>query len=541
MTLKKKGDPIPHEAVMLKHPQWEEVNDRLKFHRDAYHGSGTFAADPKPYTTADVPITEDQWKAIWVTPPSFEPTQLQPFHRERAGFKFRIRRSHYVNIIKPAVLILLGFLLRRKPVRKEYDKMPGVVEWMKAVTVKGLSFDDWLKTELGPVMAWAGEAISVMDRERSAADSKAEQDADPEKARMIARVIDPTQIMDWSIDDRGRYRWLKIKQRVDNTEDPMATAHTIVDRFTWYTREGWYCVDVPVSAPAGSGTANAATAYTVKDGAPWPNELSQAPITAWRIGEAGQSLIQDAAPAARAKFNMDSLVASMVYESGFNILVGPPRARQAGDKGKGEDIGSANYFPEVYEDGQTGKGVRFEAPSAGPAETVMKIADMLAREIHAMIGLGILDQSSSTGPAKRFDFANLNAYLGSLVGDFAEGEHETIKIAAQMHGDTYTADMRAIYPRNFEPVDIEALLKSLDQYRIAGAPAKVIAEGLKNALPAIIPTLTETELEAMAKHIDDAAAMSAAACLGDGPDDLDDDDEPPEDDGTAIPKTPEQA
>jgi hypothetical protein len=162
----------------------------------------------------------------------------------------------------------------------------------------------------------------------------------------------------------------------------------------------------------------------------------------------------------------------MIIEAGYPVMYGPPIKGASRAEG-GEQViesGAANYIPLDHDGQHPPVKPGFASPPAAPFEVVLKVLEQIARAQNQMIGLGFLDSRSTTGPARRFDFAGLNAVLGSFVGDIAQGEDESMQVLSELHGERYTDKMRARYNANFEAVEVEALMRSLGELRDLAPP-----------------------------------------------------------------------
>jgi hypothetical protein len=508
MAVPKPKTKISHTELSLTNPDYDEKQEEWKFNHDAVTGKGGFAPYRGEYNDTDLPFTEEEREALQRRRPSVS-GYLQPFPGEGWNYDWRRRRAYYHNALNTAVKMLVGMLTRRKP-RREYSDIEKTHKWMDSVSAKHLSFDDWISTEVLPKMITFGEVLTLYTNQFGSDDyaSRAEQDAAAKIEGLpndiIGTTIDPRTMMDWSTTSGGRYRYLKTKEETNFTgvftKRAMPSVHDIGYLYKCYNDEGWWTI---VQPKGGSDEfMKMFKAPMVWKSGEWPAKLSGPPIAVWRIGETGESIVSEAAAAARMHYNISSALINTVYKTCFAMLTGPELA-----PGKSGMIstGEGNYLA-VPESSQAGKWPQYPnyiQPDSGTFTIMIELLNLLFSAQRQMTGLGFLESVGTTGPARRFDFAYVNAYLSSLVGDLAEGEHETMMVVSALHKETYTDEMRAKYPDSFEAVDVEAFMASLKELADLDPPVEVVVEGLKRALTVVLGDAGVDKIQELEKVLDE--------------------------------------
>ncbi len=449
MAIPPVGTPIKADTIIQTYPGYKWQQKRFRFLSDCYTGTGGFQYSTQRYHT----LTKTP-----VDPKDSHKTYLEP-HPSEANEKFtsRVTRAFYPNFARKRVIQpLTGFLTKRSPARDLYPE--AITSWMDSVSRDGQHWDLWLKNELVPWGLAYGRMFAISDSDAVDALTVEQRREKGGKEAQMA-LIHPQTVLDFWSDESGKLRWLKKMEIITKHEDPLQAKQQFA-RVRWYTEDGWWYVDIPAGVLTGGTEADRKEEYPVIDSNSWPANLGL-PISEFRIGKEGLSMLEDIAPLSRRMFNALSERNEISRGQTFAILCIPTHGKQALDEViKGIDSGLA-FDPEAKHK------PFYLTPDRGPLD---QYADEI-REIPAqIIELANLDFSggqATAAAAKAFQFQGTDRLLSDLAGDLARFEYETMQIVAKWHNVDWDVNARVAYPDSFDAVDTERYIN-----------AAVIAKGL---------------------------------------------------------------
>jgi hypothetical protein len=520
--------PLDHEldraVVIDEHPAYPALAKQARFLHSAFSGTGGFAPDLTFYTPADVPTSKAAFDSWFNKSPVFNDTYLEPNIREGRKFERRLRRSWYENLIRPALQKIAGFLLKIPP---DSSKLPPLTQkWLESVSRTGISWDRWMETELIPWALTYGKVTAILDRPSSGAVSRwQQQQASADK--LTVGIIHPESIWHWNQSADGRYRWFKYVDTFDSEDNsPLQLGHLQIRRYRVVSDEGWYYVDEEVGPEAdqpGKLKVNARGLWKQDAaGAAQADKLFGMPVAIWQVGSNGESMISEAAQAARARFNHTSCRDNLLRDTAFPTLTGPSQLNDTGDDNAPVVIGTGNYLE--YPPDLTAEPPHWISPDSGPFETYAAVIETVGTAIERMLGLDVR-QAGTSGVAKSFDVMELTRLLKDISVDMAEGEHHALTIAAAMHDEELDPEARRGWSTEFDAVDVERLVTNIrDLVGLKPGPTATRLL-LQRAVLANLPDVSTADRKAIIDELKQDAQGAGADVLPDG---VGDDDDPAE-------------
>ncbi len=498
---------VKRDAAIAEHPQYKAQVRRLRFARENFDGSGGYAPFVEDITIADRPPDDEQLGTVSLDKSAR--THLYRHPREKEKFSRRVMMAYLTNVIKRSLAMLLGFLTKAQPI---YDAYPQQVkDWMSEVNAAGDNWQQFKEHEILPPLGYYGWLPVIFYHPPTMAETRAQQDA--LGGRLTCDVINPENIIDWLWAPDGSFVWFKTKTTVDRT-GPMDGKHKEVDRYTWYTQDGWWAVD-------DDGTS---AELPVVDFGAWANGL---PVVIWRLR--GGAITADANAAQREAYNVNSLIQEQERSTAFAMLKAP----DGGSKDRVQAVGSDNvwYFPH-----DARHTPDWMAPPPHVLEHLMKKHDKLVGEIMENMGLDFDKGGGQTGMAFQFKMSKIVRLLQGLANSMSRGETGSLaRVAMEINAPLKSA-VRCVWPDEFDAKDVEKLMdgfgvvfdRSKSTTAKIEADVKLCSAGLGDMDEKTRNTIRKEATDGWKAAKDDADNMSdlqdAAADIRDAPDEDSDED-----------------
>ena len=230
-----KGSLVPAAAIALEHADFTAKKAFWKFARESDELTGGYEASTQTY---------DGLTAV----PSFKETYLIPHVKESDYEQFarRVAASRPPRFVKEGIESITGTLTQQEPNRDNYPDKLSV--WTAGVTVHGATLQQWIASDMWPLVERYGLSYSFARRPDVAAPNLKEQEQaikDKGIPEVLLHIITPENLPWWVVDEIGRFEIVryveeKIHQKMDGG---YAVLNEPYKRHWWITHEGWWYCD----------------------------------------------------------------------------------------------------------------------------------------------------------------------------------------------------------------------------------------------------------------------------------------------------------
>jgi hypothetical protein len=453
----KPDQKIPRAAAVAEHPGYQAQLRTLRFGRENYEGSGGYAPFLDDVTLASRVPDDEQGGTLNIQ--TSARTYLFRHPREKKKFERRYAMSYLTNVIKKAVNMLSGFLTKKQPT---YDKYPKAVrDWMANVTPEGDTWEQFKSHDVVPQVIYYGWLPVIFYRAPTDAVTVEQQIA--EGGVLVAEVINPENIVHWKANANG-FVWLKVKTQVDLT-GPLDEQQVLVDRYTWYTQEGYWAVD-------DDKTTTELPIARDEEGRPIVGEWSNGmPIVVWALR--GGALTQDANAVQRECFNVNSLIQEQERETTFAMLAAP--GRPPGEGQRVQQSGSDNVW---WFDDQAKHAPTWMAPPPHVLDHFMTKRAALIEECLSTMGLDFDSGGGQTGVAFQFKMSKIVRLLQVTADSFSRSESRSLARVGIEEGSPVDDKVRCVWPSEFDAKDVEKEMDGFERViaQVKSEAAKVEAQ-----------------------------------------------------------------
>lgn len=457
--------------------------------RDAVEGGGGFLAALRDLRVYDYGPDGSRGGSM-VTNVEDGSTYLEQFPRETAErFSSRVRATTYDNHVAPVARTYLGQLHHAAPQRET------TVDAVQAF---------WSDPDegLGDISAWVragsdraqrcGWALALIDR--------------PEGVRpatspgTVGRWLEPDEVLDWQIDERGRFEWVRLCSDRE-TRDPVTGEKTEAETITVWTRTHWRRFDLVKRNDQWVLDA---------DSGDQPHTLGRVPVAVLRWLPSSDaddlyapSMLSGSVAAALELFNVRSELRAIERDCVFPVLC----------------IQTDN--PDNYQGSKvaTNNGLTYPAGVAAPsfispdASVTIHYAGRIEELTTRCYEAAYLERPSASaqapesGVARAYRFRQMSALLATAAREHEAFERDIVAILAAWDGADAAAWQAAttiVYPRRFDPQDAEsvadaamAVIEKADALvpEMAAQARAMIAAALFDRLPPEAATRMRAEME----------------------------------------------
>ncbi len=427
---------VDRQVTISEHPQYLAQYARLRFSRENYEGSGGYAPYVKDVKVADVP--PDDEKAGTYRIDTNARTHLWRHPREKKKFERRFVMAYLTNVIKRALSMLLGYLTKQQPLYDEYPQP--VKDWLSEVNTAGDDWEQFKEHEILPPLGYYGWLPTIFFHNPTDTETVGQQEE--AGGRLSVEVICPENIIDWRLRSDGSFEWLKVKTQVDRT-GPTDGKHALVDRYTWYTQDGWWAVE--------DDKVSKELPVLKDDSGAYSNGL---PVVVWRLR--GGALTADADATQRELFNIASLIQEQERGTAFAML----RAPSASSTDRMKNVGSSTvwWFPH-----DATNVPEWMEPPGHVLEHLMAKLQHLVEQILENMGLDFDKGGGQTGMAFAFKMSKIVRLLQGIANSLSRGETGCLKRVALELGEKLGPKVRVIYPTEFDAKDVEKHMDGLER------------------------------------------------------------------------------
>lgn len=466
------------EQLNATRPGYVPETSYSRFANDAYTGKGGFSSERRSASDSwevmtgesrdPEPLNVDTQSASpGMTVKQTELTYLDPYPREsKEKFKRRRDSSYYPNYVQPLTDLKISHVMAHSYTS---DNRPDKVsEWRKDVDGRGTTFSE-MRRLAGLRAAMHGWCPAVMslppkpvgdDGEtivRTQADAEA---LGVDKPRMS--LLFPYNVLDWSADEAGQLEWTKIRTFHRDSRGPLE-APRVYTRWTIWTRTTYEVYEQ--EAPDDDGGEHAPS--LVRSG---PHSFGRVPMVPLRHSVhpddpvVGMPMHEGVALANRALFNRWSELIESVRSNVFPILVVACKVSKDGNPKHQTtiDVGSDQG---LFIDQESKQQHRYISPEASPAETALRVIELMIREIYRQARIEFSKDSAAaeSGLARKYAFSQTNRALSDFANMIADWEMEIDRLACRGLGvpDEQGKRISVVAPSDFDVEDINARVENI--------------------------------------------------------------------------------
>lgn len=485
--------------------------EEQKYHRlliDAYEGTGGFASSNfKPPTSVWGEYSAIYDRILQTTTQKL--SYLDRFPRED-DLKFARRQAvaHYPNYIAPLTDLKCDFILS-----KEFsveDRPDALKRWRENVDGRGTTWDELLP-DIVVQSATVGYIPVLVDMDPWPLDDRgqpielSQEEANAMGLQPIVVPLLPANLLDWSVDPRGTFEWVKVRTEFIEQPDPFGVPYE-VERFTIWYPDRYEKFEVYRGGDYGGQPIE----VTPPGGA--PHQFGQVPIAILQnkrpINDPVRGLPMHGQETMQAKrlFNAHSELDEHMRGSVFAFLV-----LAVEDAEQAEEIinGTANGIPL---DPQSGQAHYYLSPDRSVCDAYEARIESIVREIYrqARIEFSRPDKSSQavSGLARKFEFAQTDKALSAYAKQIARFEEHIDMLVGRGLGvpEDQLRRIKVTPPKSFDVEDLAGDLKmTLDAVtQLDIGPTAATAARLR-IVQQLIPNMSEEKRDIILGELEDIA------------------------------------
>ncbi len=429
-------------------------------------------------------------------------------YRERADvFRSRQQRAYYYNYTGAIVDLIASFVYSKGAMRSFFHQDEALAqqehieknEFWTNCDLRHSSIDEFMQKIFVFTQIW-GFIDVIVDMPKTAQEIINEQQRLDAEIRPYLYYILPINMLNWEVDDKGEFWWVRWRERMDKQLDPFQPKPKgIVWRYTTWTRDAWYIHDVTqlpgqrkTVTPVDSGNHDLGIVPAVRFYG--KRDLLDTNM--------GQSFVEPI-----GKINVDiantvSLLTEEIRSKTFNILIVENPNALGGDEATdssatGYEIGQHNAFewsgthPPFY-----------LAPASDPGEFMMKFVEKCTDEIYKLATLwtdtGI--RESRSGVSYSYEFNRTNSMLADKAQLMEEGEIAIHRLYTRWLGEEWLGFVD--YPDSYDVEVLEQELLVVTQSKNAVRSQTFKRELEKRVARKVLNNATTDVLETIMHEID---------------------------------------
>lgn len=371
-------------------------------------------------------------------------------------YQERQDRLYYLNFCDTIPKIFNSYIFRHRIERSaDTDLDPFRI----SVDGKNTPIGNFVK-RCGYLASVYGVIHAIVDITQSSKIAPTKADIKSEGIQPFCKIILPTQLKDWSVDDKGNYNWIVIEfeyyDDIDPTKERLSTTYyKVITRTEWWieNEDGDKVSSFPDGTQA-SGT----------------NDLGVVPIATMYHTEidddkVGESILKDIVHINIAILNWCSCMDEMIERQTFSQLVMPDNGGLAESEEDGQDplnvISTSSITTFPYDSSHP---PAFISPNTDNLNTIWKLALDHVKEIYRLAGLqgGTSDlYTSRSGRQSQMSFLGVNSTLKEKAASYEKFENDISKLAYLQLGKEVGLYTDVVYPNSFDIVALEEELDSV--------------------------------------------------------------------------------
>jgi len=375
---------------------------------------------------------------------------------DSTDFSFSLSRAYFLNLCDLLPSILNNYIFKSNIERAPTSDL---ARFRLNADNRGTNISDFVK-RAGYFASVFGVIHAMVDVPPSPKKRLSKAVAKKLNLYPYASLIFPTQLVDWSLDSEGNFRWVIIESTyyrdLDPTKDREVETH-----YKLITTDSWEIQDEDGQL------------VQFDDGRPakGKNALGIVPIATMYNGsnygdnKVGESLIKDIVYVNREIMNFCSLISESIARQAFSQLVVPDNGSlsEAAESGSNPLIQLGTSSVWTF-DSESSHPPQYISPDSEIIHTVWKLVQDLVKECFRLANLtgGTSDlYSSRSGRQSQMSFTSVNAALSNKSASYEKFENDLSRLALlQLNKDPETLE-EVKYPSSF---DILALEDELNNY-----------------------------------------------------------------------------
>lgn len=393
-----------------------------------------------------------------------EHSYLHKHPRERRqSWDSRQARAWHLPLFRPTVNIFASAVLKTGPRREASDAWKPFIE---DVDRNGTAVDPFVREALSNALVF-GRYHSIVDMTTPDEAVETQEQQDSSGVRPYAYHVSPMDLVNWSLDENGRFRWIQVREDEPDSRMPGDPWPEPRDQYRIWTPYEWLLYRKQ-SADRGILWVRVAEGKHPIGRVPLPSVYAH---RGSRVMLGCESPFCDVADTDRSVFNKLSLMDELLYKQTFSILVYPRR--------EGSPMADLTIGADM--------GMPYDAEAGPPSYVAPDAAQVLAlwRVICETVGLIRTQSEAGRGAAaEQSAEARSAAAIGAEQGDrnnvmssLAESveayERDLHSIAAKWSGKSDTPTVS--YPRKFDLRTVNQAIADLVQVKQLQVGQRVLA------------------------------------------------------------------
>lgn len=315
------------------------------------------------------------------------------------------------------------------------------------------------------------------------------------EAKPYSYMVYPQDVLDIAFDEVGKIKWILIRERKRDDDDPYLAAADYEDRYRLWTSTTWELFDKD--------------GLVLEEG---EHKLGRVPVVILDNEEqddlAGQSLVADIAYLDRAIFNNWSRLDVIVNDQTFSQLIFPIEGlpvEAAEDKELRDKFLALAQNRVMLYSAAAGSIPGFISPDATQADFILRMIQAQVKQLYASLGLQAetgTEANVQSGVAKAYDFDKLNKLLATKADNCEQAENEILDIFKQWLGGIQ-ADASVEYPDEFDTRSLMDEIAMAQELTLLDISETFTKELHKSIVAKTMPKLDKKALDKINKEIDD--------------------------------------
>lgn len=410
------------------HPLYDDNIDRWLLYRDAVKGGEDFINDDNLFT-----------------------------HRleDEEDFQERLDRAYYLNYCDVVPSLYNAYIFKERIERPSDENL---ILFRANVDRRGTSISDYI-AKTGFFSKIFGVMHVLVDMPVKTKDKPTKTDAKAANLNPYCTLIYPSQLVDWSLDADGNFRWVVIKSTYYEDFDPNKE-RDVQEHYKLITLKDWRIED------------DSGLPVKFEDGRPnkGKNELGIIPMATIYNKDidddkVGESMIKDIVYINRAILNWCSCIDEQIERQTFSQLIIPDDGSLAEQKEGGDDPLRRVSTSSAWTFNADAKHPpAFISPNTENISVVWKLVVDHVKEIFRLGGLvGTTEDmyAGTSGRSKQIGFLSVNSILAETASRYQKLENDISKLAYMFLGKNSEEFEDTKYPNSF---DVEALENEIDTF-----------------------------------------------------------------------------
>lgn len=369
-------------------------------------------------------------------------------------FDERLERAYYLNFCDTIPNMYNSYIFKEGVERPANDAL---AQFRENIDGKGTNASDFMK-EAGYWSSVFGLVHIFVGMPATKIPTKTKKDQLDNQQYPYSKLIFPTDLKDWALDERGNYKWVIIRSTYYFDDDPKVEREEM-DHYMLVTKDTWEIQDEDGELVKFSdGSKNKGI-----------NPLGYIPLYTMyhkksRIEKIGQSLLKDIVFINRIILNWCSCIDEMIERQTFSQLVVPDdgtlsEREESGATGVLRTISTSSVWTYPAE---AKHPPAFISPEVKNITTIWKLITDHIKEIFRLSGLqgGTSDiYTSRSGRQSQYNFIGVNSALAEKSASYQEAENQISLMALDYLGKSKDEYHSVQYPTKF---DVQALSDEID-------------------------------------------------------------------------------